>query len=434
MNNYAGYGAGGADVAVRTAEQPREGTLAVAVASDSNFLSRNLPYEVRDARHRLVDSGVCGTSTQLPQGLYSVSVLTPTGQLETQLAQISAGVTTPLSFAGPAEEVFGWAEPEYEAGAGHYRVGGEPIEGPSSSGSQGPLLPSEWESWAVGDENLVGEQPRDEREEPTLGLEGPLGRPARRHDPEGYPHPSSASHNLVSMANCTVNAEDAAGWEFVPLEAIGTVPHVTVDIEGTHWTTSLPLNPQAAYPLSSCRVDLVSAGGRTVPRVVFASARRVSNMVLGLVEHHELITGTSILDEATELLAAKYADPPGAVLAGLTLHRLGWLEPRTSWVERLADTFSWIPDAVALMAAVHSVNPDRAQRRAVLGRLLEVAFRRPMYTDGLSLTLELLRRWPDEEDRVDDRKKCIEHLTDFVVTADLDAVALTVSDDEGGWS
>ncbi len=65
--------------------------------------------------------------------------------------------------------------------------------------------------------------------------------------------------------------------------------------------------------------------------------------------------------------------------------------------------------------------------------LLGAAQGRPMFTDGLSLALRLLRAWPSEggRDRADERREAMERLADLSAWADWDAINLTTVTGEG---
>jgi hypothetical protein len=128
--------------------------------------------------------------------------------------------------------------------------------------------------------------------------------------------------------------------------------------------------------------------------------------------------------EAADLLFHKYRDPPAAALGALTLHRLGHLEDRRQWIQNLAHGFTWLPDGSLLLAALLKDDPDQGERRRGLDVLLDATGRRPLYTDGLSLALELLRRWPATEGK-EERYQRIDELASYAATAMWDALTLT---------
>jgi hypothetical protein len=131
-----------------------------------------------------------------------------------------------------------------------------------------------------------------------------------------------------------------------------------------------------------------------------------------------------MFDVAADLLLHKYSDPAGATLGALALHSMGRLGERDSWVQNLADDFPWIPDGQIVHAALLANSPDAQVRLDGLLKLLHSCQRRPMYTDGLSLGMELLRHWPDGA-MEDERRTCLRGLADLAAYADWHSLNLT---------
>jgi hypothetical protein len=231
--------------------------------------------------------------------------------------------------------------------------------------------------------------------------------------------------SVESAAGCSVAAEDATGWVFVPVDHLDSVPSAVFRVGNRHVLMSLPLNPTGSYPLNSCRVDVVTTGSRTGLRMSFPPERRVTRLVDGLVRHGEIAAGIDVLQQATDLLSMKYSDPPGAVLGGLTLNRMGLLRTRSAWIENLARDFAWLTDGPVLLASLLRHDPSPEERERGLRLLMAAASRPPMYTDGLSLLVELLRRWPDEASK-SQRHDILDKLADYSAYADWDAVNLSV--------
>jgi hypothetical protein len=157
----------------------------------------------------------------------------------------------------------------------------------------------------------------------------------------------------------------------------------------------------------------------------FPPERRVTRLVDGLVRHGEIAAGVDVLQQATGLLSMKYSDPPGAVLGGLTLDRMGLLSTRSAWIENLARDFAWLTDGLVLLASLLRHDPSQEERRRGLRLLLAAASERPLYTDGLSLLMELLRRWPDEDSK-GERHDMLDKLADYSAYANWDSVNLSV--------
>jgi len=129
---------------------------------------------------------------------------------------------------------------------------------------------------------------------------------------------------------------------------------------------------------------------------------------------------------------AKYSDPASAALGGLTLHRYGRLRERQDWIENLARDFAWIPDGRILLAALLMNDRDDHDRARGLGLLVDATESRPLYTDGMALATDLLRRWPDP-DRKDERAERLERLAAYACVTDWDSVPL-VTGREDQWS
>jgi hypothetical protein len=104
---------------------------------------------------------------------------------------------------------------------------------------------------------------------------------------------------------------------------------------------------------------------------------------------------------------------------------MGVLGTRSAWVENLARDFPWLPDGQVLLASLHRHAPGPEQRQRGLSLLMAAASELPLYTDGLSLLMELLRRWPDEASK-DERHDLLGKLADHSAYADWDSVNLSV--------
>jgi hypothetical protein len=340
---------------------PETGFLEVRIENESNFISNNLPYVVRDSRHGVVHRGLVGDAsrTTLPVGLYSVAIVTPRGELASKLLHVEPNETNPVVFDDDVLDDMG--------------------------------VPSA----AASDSSTDGAPPPPEAE-------------------------------LVSMVGCTLTSKDDGYWTFAPEDNLDAVPTAVFNVGSTVWETSLPLNPAGTEPdLRSCCVSVINDAGTIRVRVSFDPRRRVSCMVDGLVHNHSTVSGATVLKNASDvLLTNKYSDPTGAVLGGLTLHGLGRVEDLEKWVGALDDS-AWLPDGQILSAALLKKAPEAADRQRGLDMLLSATTKRPMYTDGLSLAMELLRRWNDDAS-MGARTERLERLADFSSHADWESVALCV--------
>lgn len=340
------------------------GWLHVEIGARSRFLKRNLPIVVRDARGAVVLRLTSGATESLPAGLYSVTAVTPNGDDAVKHVHITEAQTTSVTFDAPETFVASIVHDE----------------------SLSELDRFKW-----------------------LTVSEPAWRFVRMESADG----------------CELADQETAKWVFVPVNHPHSVPSAIFRIDGRRVRMSLPLNPSGVYPLNSCQVSVVTAGYRTGLRMSFPPERRVTRLVDGLVRHGEITAGAGALRQASELLSMKYSDPTGAVLGGLTLDRIGQLHTRSAWIENLARDFPWLPDGQVLLASLLRHAPSLKEQQRGLRLLLAAASELPLYTDGLSLLMELLRRWPDEATR-DQRYDMLDKLADHSAYADWDSVNLSV--------
>jgi hypothetical protein len=238
---------------------------------------------------------------------------------------------------------------------------------------------------------------------------------------------------VTGTSACTVLDEDPDGWTLGPDGVLTSVPTVSFRVGDREYIASLPLNPQGRdVDEATCRVELDLSGAQPRIGVRFTSQRRVGRTIDGLLRHNEVMVGAELLDHAAELLLGKYRDPAAATLGGLTLHRFGRLRERQGWIENLARDFGWIPDGQILLAALLMYDVDTRERARGLDLLVGATEGRPLYTDGLALATDLLRRWPDTE-RGAERTERIERLAAYSCVTDWDSVPL-VTGREDQWS
>ncbi|MET0072138.1 MAG: hypothetical protein ABW096_19035 [Candidatus Thiodiazotropha sp.] len=342
--------------------------------SNSYFLDSSLPFEVRDAHHRLVKSHSGSTSIELPTGLYTVEAMLPDGGRASQLVQILADEEVPLIFSTEA------------------------LPAPS--------------------------QP------PTLGAVKAIPpRPGARSLQKHVPGAPGVAHKLRDLNECELEEEGPDGWLFVPVSrSPQSTPWVRFSNGTQSIVVSLPLNPVGGFPDNACRVKAFAAGDEFRYETSFHTERRVATAVQGMLLSGGVLRGANVIKEASNLLLGKYQDPSAAALGGLTLHRLGHLSERQDWVENLARDFKWIPDGRVLLAGLLANDPDPNERERGYRKLLEASFLRPLFTDGLSLLLEMLRRWPDRA-TWDERRQRLEAISSLASRVDWNALSLTEYED-----
>lgn len=390
----------------------RLGSLEIQFGSDSHYLKSSLPLEVRDAHQRVVVSGDGAWSGEVPGGIYSVNGMDSTGSRVRKLVQVVPGE--------PTRVILGATEgSEVRAGA----PGLAEAEPRFSRGFLEGLLASR------GDPEPVSEERETLRAAPyPVGAEyeliGPTHRPSVALG-QAF-RPTTRGVRLLEVERCEVRG-DVDGWMFLPHTPLDAVPTARFSVGNEEWFLSLPLNPASADPaLESCRLDEVETGHGPRLQLSFSPQRRVSAFVEGMRRSKNVEMAQNTLAETTQLLLSKYEDPAGATLACLALQRLGVLGERRGWVENLARDFAWIPDTQVLLASVLVAAQHDLPRALEL--LLAASSQRPLYTDGLSLALDLLRHWQGDDpaaSRAEDRKTALGHLGDLAAWADWDCSNLT---------
>jgi len=347
----------------------KTGKLSVQLKSESYFLDSNLPFEVRDAHHRLVEKYTGGNSMQLPAGLYTVEAVLPDGGRESQVVQVEADGESTLTFS---------AEP--------------------------PLPAKQYMSRSVS------------------------GGASRGSRTRGFEQLSSHTLQLQDVNECELAEEGSDGWLFVPISGTPqSTPWARFSVGMHHRVVvSLPLNPCGGFPDNSCTVQAFATRDEVTFKTSFHTERHVATAIQGMLLSGGIVRGANVIAEASDLLLGKYQDPSAAALGGLTLHRLGHLQKRQGWVENLAQDFQWIPDARVLLASLLADDDDPAERERGYRKLIEASRLRPLYTDGLSLLLETLRRWPDPDRATwDERRERLEAISSLASRIDWNALSLT---------
>jgi hypothetical protein len=345
------------------------GRLNVTVDSESWFLKTTLPYVVRDAHLAVVHTGSTGEQPiTLPEGLYSVEVTAPDGARSTSVVQVKNGATAQVDV------------PTDTATAGD-------DTGARTRGSPDMTLETVTDS----------------------------DQPAR-----------ATAAALESVTGCNASQTGDYEWEFEPVSGVVAVPTAVFTLGDRRIEMSLAVNPQAdRAELGACQVSRVWERGAARLRMSFAPERRVCVTMDGLLRRNDVYTAAGMLEQATGLLWDKYQDPPGAALGGLILHGMGRTGEHPQWLANLARDFPWLPDGRILLAALLMKEAEPARRQPGLDALLSATTQRPMYTDGLSLAMELLRRWPDDES-LPARTERLTELAKYSAYADWDSVNLSV--------
>lgn len=215
-------------------------------------------------------------------------------------------------------------------------------------------------------------------------------------------------------------------WILEPDGDLERVPYARLETATEVVEVSLPVNPNGHDgPQRSCELEAWTERNRLEVRVRMAPGRQVASAIERMVETGFMGASAALAKEALQLLLEKYEDPVGAAFGGLLLDRLGRLESQPRWLENLAGSFPWLPDGRILLAALLARSDDGAERRRGLDLLLAAAPQRMMFADGLSLALDLLRRWPDGSRR-QERFRVLDEISHAAARAQWQATVLTL--------
>ncbi len=347
--------------------------ITIRFALSSNRLGELMPWSVTTPT-RLVAHGFGSDVVELPAGAYTVECALPDGSKLSQTVEVRSGDDQTVTFE-------------------HADAASPPFE---------PIT-----------RDLVPTRRR------TRGQ-------TRRRLPDGTDRGVPAHRprivTVTDAEHVVVGTGDGVSWAFQPAADLRDVPTADlVTASGREVRVSLPVNPTTGYPRNSC---VVTSSDDADLQIRFAPERQVASALVVILEQDELGTSTNVFTGAADALLRKYDDPAGAALGGLTLHRLGRLTEREEWVENLAASFPWLPDGQILLAALLQHDADPKQRARGLAVLLSVATQRPLYTDGLALAVDLLRRW-DDDPSAGPRREALGTLGAMLADADQSQIFLT---------
>lgn len=222
---------------------------------------------------------------------------------------------------------------------------------------------------------------------------------------------------------------DDSPWILEAARSSAEMPTALFRHPGGLHRCSLPIEQGSPSAATRCLVVSTTGpdgGDRLV--VTAGTGRELVGLVENMIRAGTVLEAPRILDQALHLLEQKQADPPGAALGALCLHRIGQLTMQPSWVENLARWYPWLADGQVLLAALLAEGV-RAERDRGLDLLLAAARKRLLLTDGLALLISLLRRWPDDF-RNRARGRALRDLAPLLAGVDWEAIYLT--NREGG--
>ena len=348
---------------------PQEGTLDIRLDVASFLLETNLTVEIQDANLRLVKRLANPRKAKVPAGLYRVSAVLTDGRRHSQNVILAGGETAVVQLrAQPTEHVDG--PPVDEA----HKV-------PATSRKQ----------FMTRSESI-----------PERGEERDV--------------------RLVEAEHVELWRTSGWKWLFIPKVEPERVPTATFEYRERRWTVSLPVNPCGYGKEAACAVRTFPTKGALEVRAWFTPERTVSSTLQHMLATHRLMSAADVARKATRLLCGKYKDPTGAALGAVVLHKMDALGEYEGWLKNLADDFAWLPDGRVLLASFRA--RKEATRDDALEMLLQQSGKQMMFTECLSMAVDLLRRWPGGA-RKGDRAAARRALGQITTRTDWEATTVT---------
>jgi len=350
------------------------GTIQVNLESDSVFFNHNVPIEIRDSQMRLVQHSGRDRQFELPVGLYKISAVLEDGNKHDKLVQIKADV--------PTQVVLGAKEAPRQAR-------------PASRGMKTRAETYQRPQFTKrSEERSMSEDQQD-----------PM-RPAQ----------------FIESQGCLLLRETRTMWIFECSPSLDEVASAVFQIDDKTTTISLPVSPEAYTPSGACAVKIEENRTGSHAHAWIAPERTVANAMQNMLSSGYVLEAAGVADEAVDLLRDKYADPTGAVLGALILHKTGQLRRLQGWVENLANDFDWLPDGKVLLATL--LYDDSSTQDAAMELALAASQQRMLFSENFSLLLDLLRRFPSESYR-SERTEAIESLATMNPFVDWESICLS---------
>jgi hypothetical protein len=351
------------------------GQLSVDVDSTSFYFSNSSPVKIRDGMMRLIRYEENVRNFDLEPGLYQVSAVLEDGHEHKSIVEIKPGQQSSVTIRKP-EELIGPDErrkkrqlfkPYYETPNFTQK-----IESLDDNLDQDTLTDVDVEIFEIKGAQIVRET------------------------------------NMLWILNC-------------PTE-INSVAIVKLRIGDNETIISLPTSKKGSGADNYCALRIDSSPSGAIASAWISPERTVANAFQNMLASGQILPAMSMADKAIELLRYKYSDPTGAVLGALILNKFGRLAERKSWVRNLARDFAWIPDGKILFAKL-KVN-GRTDLDTALRLAIESSKQRILYTESYSILLDMLRRWPSEDDSAI-RNEAIADLASHSPFVDWDSICLS---------
>lgn len=323
------------------------GLLEVHVDSPSVFFGASVLIEIRDSGMGLVERVTSPAALKLSPGLYEVSAVLEDGRDHRRIAEVTEGERTEVAIC--------------------LETGGGLVPGDALA----PAPPSEL---ATRSSIFFGGDQRIRHTRSALAVEV----------------------ELLEVEGVEVVESTETLWTLKAPEEPAAVPAATLRLGGRTVRLSLPTSPG-----NPCVIRVEPRPSGPAASAWIAPQRTVANALQNMVGEGQLGHAAHMAEEATMLLRDKYADPTGAALGALILHRAGRLAERRAWLENLARDFAWLPDGKILL--VSELVASREEEEMELARDLAFAAseQRILFTEAFSILVGLLRRWPNLDGRAE---------------------------------
>ncbi|MGH1543097.1 MAG: hypothetical protein ACRBHB_21945 [Arenicella sp.] len=437
------------------------GTLNVQIDSDSMYFRRNVPIEIRDHRMRLIQKTEQDRLFKLAPGLYQVSAVLEDGQEHKHFVKLRKGETENITMGANTQitkqaEIIRKAIPEEQK---KYR--------PRYTKTRQSLALESVMLGAV----LSSPKTKNTRRKSKSARKSSAKRNARslpRIDSDELEHldtvsgafpdveakkgseqaidnlvvdvleqlddgeEQDATDALISLSGAHRIEKLQNPWMIKCDDQVSEVPTARVKVENDVYVISLPTSPHDSPAYNSCVVTLENR--YSVQHVVawISPDRTVANAIQNMMVSNEFHSARAMAGEATELLRAKYRDPTGATLGALVLHKFGLLSEKQNWLENLTRDFNWIPDAKILLAAtmIGESSLSGPEMKKAFKLAIEASKQRVLYTENFSILLDMLRRWPDENQDQDERKEAIKRLAHQSPAIDWNSICMSIKQEE----
>jgi hypothetical protein len=354
------------------------GTIQVNLESDSVFFNHNVPIEIRDSQMRLVQQSGRDRQFKLPVGLYQVSAVLEDGHKHNELVQVKADAPTQVVLRAP----------DISEAPRQAPVKARGVAQTSAMAYQRPRFTKRSEAYLVSGDDQAPDQPAQ----------------------------------FIEAEGASLLRETRSMWIFECASSLTSVASAVFQIGDRTTTISLPISPEVYTPSGACAVRIEENRTGSHAHAWIAPQRTVANAMQNMLSSGYVVEAAGVADEAIDLLRGKYEDPTGAVLGALILHKTGRLRRWQGWVKNLAMDFDWLPDGKVMLATMLYDDP------ATQDEAMELAFaaskQRMLFSENLSLLLDLLRRFPGKTYR-SERTEAIKSLATMSPYIDWESICLS---------